>query len=94
VGDSVMALPFLTACKQENPESTLLVICKSWVAPIFENNPFVEGIVSFQKKDLSGYRSTHSSGQSLRALDLDYFIYCLILFVQLIWLINRNQFNG
>ena len=90
VGDSVMALPFLTACKQENPESTLLVICKSWVAPIFENNPFVDGIVSFQKKDLSGYRSTHSSGQSLRALDLDYF-YLLSDSFRSAYLANKSE---
>ncbi|MBC8346402.1 MAG: glycosyltransferase family 9 protein [Candidatus Marinimicrobia bacterium] len=68
-----MALPFLTACKQENPEATILVICKSWVGPIFENHPSVDGIVSFQKKDLNGYRSTSNSGQSLKSLDLDYF---------------------
>jgi len=73
VGDAVMALPFLTACRQENPVATILVICKSWVAPIFENHASVDGIVSFQRKDLNGYRSTRNSGQSLRSLDLDYF---------------------
>ena len=73
VGDAVMALPFLTACRQENPVATILVICKSWVAPIFENHASVDGIVSFQRKDLNGYRSTRNSGQSLKSLDLDYF---------------------
>jgi ADP-heptose:LPS heptosyltransferase len=91
VGDAVMALPFLTACRQENPVATILVICKSWVAPIFENHASVDGIVSFQRKDLNGYRSTRNSGQSLRSLDLDYFYLLSDSFGQLIWVKSQNQ---
>ena len=73
VGDAVMALPFFNACKEEFPDATILVICKSWVVPIFENHQLIDGIISFQKKDLNGFRSTANSGRSLNALDLDKF---------------------
>lgn len=68
-----MALPFFTACKAEHPNAKILAICKSWVAPIFENHPLIDGIISFQKKDLNGLKLTANSGRSLKALDLDKF---------------------
>ena len=73
VGDAVMALPFFNACKEANPEAIIIAICKSWVAPIFENHPAIDGIISFDKKDLTGFRCTNNTGRSLRALDLDKF---------------------
>jgi heptosyltransferase-2 len=73
VGDAIMALPFFNACKETNPESIIIAICKSWVAPIFENHPAIDGIISFEKKDLTGFRCTDNAGRSLQALDLDKF---------------------
>ena len=73
VGDAVMALPFLNACKKANPGAIIIAICKSWLAPIFENHPAINGIISFEKKDLTGFRCTENAGRSLQALDLDKF---------------------
>lgn len=73
VGDAVMALPFLNACRDANPDATIIAICKSWVAPIYENHHTIDGIISFHKKDLTGFRATDNAGRSLKALDLDRF---------------------
>ncbi len=73
VGDGVMALPFLNALRRANPNAAIIIICKSWVAPIFENHPSINGMISFAKKDLTGFRATSNAGRSLKALDLDQF---------------------
>ncbi len=85
-----MSLPFLNACRQENPKAVVLVICKSWVAPIFENHPAIDGIIAFQKKDLNGFRSTGNSGRSLTALDLDQF-YLLSDSFRAAYLANKSE---
>ena len=66
-----MSFPFFHTCKKEETGATILAICKSWVAPIFENHPLIDGIVSFNENELKGIRSTGNAGRSIRALELD-----------------------
>ena len=73
VGDAVMALPFFNSLRHIYPDSIIIAICKSHVAAIFENHPSINGIIEFEKKDLSGFRSTTNSGISLESIDLDKF---------------------
>jgi len=68
-----MSFPFFHTCKKEETGATILAICKSWVAPIFENHPLIDGIVSFNENELKGIRSTGNAGRSIRALELDKF---------------------
>jgi len=68
-----MALPFFNSLRQLHPDSKIIAICKSDVAPIFEEYPSISGIIQFEKKDLSGFRATSISGISLRSIDLDIF---------------------
>ena len=68
-----MALPFFNSLRQLYPDSKIIAICKSDVAPIFEEYPSISGIIQFEKKDLSGFRATSISGISLRSIDLDIF---------------------
>ncbi len=68
-----MALPFFNSLRHIYPDSIIIAICKSHVAAIFENHPSVNGIIEFEKKDLSGIRSTTNSGTSLKSIDLDEF---------------------
>ena len=68
-----MSFPFFHTCKKEETGATILAICKSWVAPLFENHPLIDGIVSFNENELKGIRSTGNAGRSLRALELDKF---------------------
>jgi len=73
VGDAIMSFPFFHTCKKEETGATILAICKSWVAPLFENHPLIDGIVSFNENELKGIRSTGNAGRSIRALELDKF---------------------
>jgi len=68
-----MSFPFFHTCKKEETGATILAICKSWVAPLFENHPLIDGIVSFNENELKGIRSTGNAGRSIRALELDKF---------------------
>ena len=73
VGDAVMSIPFFNELRKIHKNSIIFAISKSWVSPIYYNNPDISEIISFDKKDLSGLRSTKNSGLSLKALDLDIF---------------------
>ena len=64
---------FFNSLRHIYPDSIIIAICKSHVAAIFENHPSINGIIEFEKKDLSGFRSTTNSGISLESIDLDKF---------------------
>ena len=73
VGDSVMAIPFVNSLRHLYPKATILIICKSHVEPVFQNHPSINGIIQFEKKDLSGIKATADSGRNLKANDFDLF---------------------
>ena len=73
VGDAVMSIPFFNQLMEIHKNPIIFAISKSWVAPIYTNHPDVNEVISFEKKDLFGLRSTKNSGLSLKALDLDIF---------------------
>lgn len=73
VGDAVMSIPFFNQLRQIHKNATIIAISKSWVAPIYTKHPDISELISFEKKDLAGVRSTKNSGLSLKALDLDIF---------------------
>ena len=58
VGDAVMTLPALEAVHRNFPESSITVLAKPWVLPIFENHPSVNDVMFLQKRD--GYRRRFS----------------------------------
>ncbi len=49
VGDAIMALPALEALKENLPESSVVVLAKPWVIPVFENHPCVDNVLSYRK---------------------------------------------
>ena len=73
VGDSVMAIPFINSLRHLYPKAIILAICKSHVGPVFQNHPSLNGIIQFEKKDLSGIKTTSDSGRNLKANDFDLF---------------------
>ena len=73
VGDSVMAIPFINSLRHLYPKAIILAICKSHVGPVFQNHPSLDGIIQFEKKDLSGIKTTSDSGRNLKANDFDLF---------------------
>ena len=56
VGDVVMTMPALEALKENFPASSLTVLAKPWVMPLFENHPAVDNVIAYRKGEgaLSG----------------------------------------
>jgi heptosyltransferase-2 len=44
-----MALPALEALKENLPESSVIVLAKPWVVPVFEDHPCVDRVLSYRK---------------------------------------------
>ena len=73
VGDATLSLPFINALKSQNFESEIIVICRDWVSPVYQNNESIDNIISFSSKDLRGYITTIKKGIWLREQNIDYF---------------------
>ena len=89
-----MALPFFNSLRQLYPDSKIIAICKSDVAPIFEEYPSISGIIQFEKKDLSGFRATSISGISLRSIDLDIFYLLVSVFQDVVASEDWERISG
>jgi len=64
VGDAVMALPALEAVRVIFPASSITLLAKPWVEPLFEDNPAVDRIITFRKD--GGYLA--KLGETLRVI--------------------------
>jgi len=49
VGDVVMSLPALEVVKENFPTSSITVLARPWVIPLFKNHPAVDAIIPFRK---------------------------------------------
>jgi heptosyltransferase-2 len=49
VGDGVMSLPALEAVRENFPSSSITVLARPWVTPLFEHHPAVDEILTFRK---------------------------------------------
>ena len=58
VGDATLALPFIHQLKEQYPHSKIVIVCKDWVESVFINNPNIDDIISFSKKDVRGIVNT------------------------------------
>jgi len=50
VGDAVMTLPALEAVKQNFPESSITVLARPWVVPLFKCHPAVDEVMPYEKR--------------------------------------------
>ncbi|MDI6744429.1 MAG: lipopolysaccharide heptosyltransferase II [Thermodesulfovibrionales bacterium] len=50
IGDAVMTMPALRALRKELPDTKISLLVKPWVAPLFENNPFIDDIILYEDK--------------------------------------------
>ena len=73
IGDAVMALPFIHHLKKKNPESKIIIICKDWVAAIYENHPEIDQIIKLSESEIKGFFAIRRTGKSFQLLDLDIF---------------------
>jgi heptosyltransferase-2 len=49
IGDVIMTLPALEAIRVSFPNSTLVVLARPWVIPLFKNHPMVDEVISLEK---------------------------------------------
>jgi heptosyltransferase-2 len=49
VGDAMMTLPALEAVRENFPSSSIAVLAKPWVAPIYDHHPAVDRVLIFHK---------------------------------------------
>jgi heptosyltransferase II len=64
VGDAVMTLPALEAVRETFPSSTIAVLAKPWVAPIYEHHPATDRILVFHK----GERAFSGLGEVIQCI--------------------------
>ncbi len=50
IGDGVMTLPALKALRKAMPEAKISLLVKPWVSPLFEKNPNIEEIITYDDK--------------------------------------------
>lgn len=50
IGDAVMILPALRSLKTASTEAKISLLVKSWVSPVFENNPNIDEIIIYEDK--------------------------------------------
>jgi heptosyltransferase-2 len=51
VGDTVMTMPAIDAVRKIFPQSSITVLAKPWVAPLFDNHPAVDEIILYNRED-------------------------------------------
>ena len=73
IGDATLSLPFIHELNSLNSKSEITIVCKDWVAPVYQNNPNIDKIICFSSKDPKGIISTIVNGLSLREAQFDYF---------------------
>jgi len=50
IGDAVMTLPALKALRKGLPDAKISLLVKPWVAPLFENNPDINEIITYEDR--------------------------------------------
>ena len=73
IGDSVMALPFIKQLKNQNPQSEIYVICKSWVSGVYVIHSVIKKLIPIPSNYLNSYIGTIRTGLRLRSENFDLF---------------------
>ncbi|VGO13361.1 ADP-heptose--LPS heptosyltransferase 2 [Pontiella desulfatans] len=64
IGDAIMSMPAIQACRAENPQAHITVLVKPYLKPLWEMHPVPDDILCLEKK-------TAANIAKLRALDFD-----------------------
>jgi len=72
VGDAIMTTPVIRAVRKNFPKATIIVLAKSWVIPVYENNPYVDKIMVYDshKRHKKGF-GTLKLAKDLREYQFD-----------------------
>lgn len=72
VGDAVMSLPALRALRDRFPDAHIAILCKPWVAGLYQREPFCDELIGYSPTSL---REKWAAGRNLAPLGFD----CAIL---------------
>lgn len=48
VGDTVMSMPMIRSTRLHFPDARITVLAKPWVAPVFDNNPYIDHVMIYE----------------------------------------------
>ena len=51
IGDAIMTIPAIRAVRKNFPDSDISILVKPWVAPVFENSPYVDHVLIYDDAD-------------------------------------------
>ncbi|RZB35260.1 MAG: heptosyltransferase II [Desulfobacteraceae bacterium Eth-SRB1] len=51
IGDAVMTTPAVRAIRKNFPDAEISILAKPWVAPVFENSPYVDHVLIYDDAD-------------------------------------------
>lgn len=78
VGDAIMTTPVIRAVRKNFPQSTITVLAKPWVVPVYENNPYVDDIMVYDGNE----RHKKGFGTLTLARDLKKYQFDLAILMQ------------
>ena len=73
IGDSVIALTFVQSIRAFESDAEIFIVCKEWVAGVYQEHPAVDGVLSFSSMQLSGLANIYKMGSSLKKYNFDKF---------------------
>lgn len=66
IGDAVLTMPFLNACRRRFPEAHITVAAKDWVAEVYRHHPAVDRLIELPSRALRGLGGVFAIGRRLR----------------------------
>ncbi len=73
IGDSVIALTFVQSIRAFESDAEIFIVCKEWVAGVYQEHPAVDAVLSFSSGQLSGLANIYKMGSSLKKYNFDKF---------------------
>ncbi len=96
IGDAIMALPFISELKDQNPNAEINVICKEWVSGVYEENPAIDELITIKKSSINNIVGTFKTGWRLKQKRFDQFFTLTDSFrsALILWISNSNNRVG
>ena len=73
IGDSVIALTFVQSIRAFESDAEIFIVCKEWVAGVYQEHPAIDAVLSFSSVQLSGLANIYKMGSSLKKYNFDKF---------------------
>ena len=71
IGDSVIALTFVQSIRAFESDAEIFIVCKEWVAGVYQEHPAIDGVLSFSSIQFSGLANIYKMGSSLKKYNFD-----------------------